>query len=95
MAEHPTDRSHGDHSTPATLDPREIRRLAHDLNNLMTAIQGYAEILLEEIEPSGSNRADIELLHKATKRASAIVRDLMELGRSATPSGPVAARRDG
>ena len=95
MPEHPTDRAVREPGTPTTPDPGEIRRLAHDLNNLMTAIQGYAEILLEDIEPSSPHRGDIELLHKATRRASAIVGDLMALGRSGAPSESPAARRDG
>jgi len=95
MSEHPPDSAASDRGTPATPRAGEIRRLAHDLNNLMTAIQGYAEILLEDIEPSSPHRGDIELLHKATRRASAIVGDLMALGRSGAPSESPAARRDG
>lgn len=66
---------------PPTLDRAAIRRLGHDLNNVMTAIQGYTEILLEEVGESNAHRADIELLHTAAMRASAIVRDLMVISR--------------
>ena len=69
------------HDDPPRPDPREIRRLGHDLNNVMTTIQGYAEILLEDMDVRDARRRDVERLTEATRRASAIVRDLMAISR--------------
>ncbi len=80
MTENPADRAPTTPDQP-TPEPPAIRRLAHDLNNVMTTIQGYAEILLEEMEADDSHRHDVELLHQASRRASAIVRDIMLISR--------------
>ncbi len=80
MTENPADRAPIGPDQPEP-ERAAIRRLAHDLNNVMTTIQGYAEILLEDLEAGDSHRHDVELLHQASRRASAIVRDMMLISR--------------
>ncbi len=81
MPDDPTPRPVGDGDAARHPDPGALRRLGHDLNNVMTTIQGYAEILLEDTDPSDARRRDLEDLREATRRASAIVRDLMAFSR--------------
>lgn len=62
-------------------DAAAVRRLGHDLNNVLTSIQGYAEILLEDTDASDARRPDLERLTEATRRASALVRNLIAVSR--------------
>ena len=60
---------------------RAVRRIAHDLNNVMTALQGYAEILLEDVGPSSPLRSDLEQLQQAARRAAELVGELTTASR--------------
>jgi signal transduction histidine kinase/response regulator RpfG family c-di-GMP phosphodiesterase len=54
--------------------------VAHDFNNLLAVIMSYAGLLLEEItEPS--NRADLEELNAAARRAAALTSQLLTFSR--------------
>ena len=49
---------------------------AHDFNNVITVIQGYAETLLEQVGDASPLRGDLDAIHRAAERASSLVRRL-------------------
>ena len=63
----------------------EIGRLtggmAHHLNNLMTVVTGYCELLLTRIPAADSLRPEIEKVRQAGERASDLTRELLAFSR--------------
>jgi nitrogen-specific signal transduction histidine kinase/CheY-like chemotaxis protein len=55
--------------------------IAHDLNNALTAIAGYAELALGEVQPSHAARADVEEIRRAAERAGSVTRQLLAFSR--------------
>jgi len=55
--------------------------IAHDFNNLLTAIIGYSELNLYQLEPEDPLRADMEEIRKAGERASSLTRQLLAFSR--------------
>jgi len=55
--------------------------VAHDLNNILTGIVSYPELLLLEIPPDSRFRKPIETVHESGLRAAAIVQDLLTVAR--------------
>jgi CheY-like chemotaxis protein len=55
--------------------------VAHDFNNLLTAIMGYCDLLLGDIEPDSRNHNDIKEIQKAADRASSLTRQLLAFSR--------------
>ena len=55
--------------------------IAHDLNNALTAIVGYAELALGEVEPDHPARADVEEIRKAAERACSVTRQVLTFSR--------------
>ncbi|MFZ5769895.1 MAG: PAS domain S-box protein [Thermodesulfobacteriota bacterium] len=55
--------------------------VAHDLNNLLSPILGYGEMLLEEFSEGDLRKTDMEEIVKAGKRARDLVRQLLALSR--------------
>lgn len=55
--------------------------IAHDSNNLLTAIYGYAESLLRSLPYGDARRADAEGVLQAAKRSSALIRQLLAFAR--------------
>ena len=55
--------------------------VAHDFNNLLMLISGYANQLLEDSELSEKQRRSCEPLIEATKRATALTRQLLAFSR--------------
>jgi len=55
--------------------------IAHDLNNALTAISGYAELALNAVPAPHVARADIEEIRKAAERAAAVMRQLLAFSR--------------
>jgi two-component system cell cycle sensor histidine kinase/response regulator CckA len=76
--------------TPLETELRRSRRLealgrlsagvAHDANNLLTAIQGYGEIVTSRLAPGDPVRADVEEMTRAACRAAALMRQLLAFG---------------
>ncbi len=58
--------------------------VAHDLNNLLTPILGYGEMLLEETLEGDPRRAPIEEVVRSSFRARDLVRQLLAFGRRQT-----------
>ncbi len=55
--------------------------VAHNFNNLLTAIGGYAQLVLERLPDDSELRADVEEIDKATKRAAMVARSLLAFSR--------------
>ncbi len=55
--------------------------VAHDVNNLLTAVAGYASVLAEHDDPAV--RAEADGLVDAVRRGSEVTRGLLQFGRSA------------
>jgi len=58
--------------------------VAHDLNNILTAIVTFPELLLMKMGSTEKYREDIEMIRKAGKQAAAVVADLLTVTRGAT-----------
>jgi hypothetical protein len=55
--------------------------VAHDFNNMLTAILGYAELLTEQIGPEKPIGADLRQIQAAAERAAALTRQLLAFSR--------------
>jgi PAS domain S-box-containing protein len=55
--------------------------VAHDFNNMLTAIKSYSELLREALDPGDERRADAEEITKAADRAAVLTRQLLAFGR--------------
>ena len=55
--------------------------VAHDLNNVLGILMGYAELLLIEIPEEDRARSHAEKIMQSTERGAAIVQDLLTLAR--------------
>jgi PAS domain S-box-containing protein len=55
--------------------------VAHDFNNVLTAILGYTELLIEEVPGDSHARQDLEEIKTATGRAAALTRQLLAFSR--------------
>lgn len=61
----------------AVADWQEVRRIGHDLNNLLGAVVGYAEMLVEDTPADSPSAPDLRRIHESAQRASALVAALM------------------
>jgi two-component system cell cycle sensor histidine kinase/response regulator CckA len=55
--------------------------IAHDLNNALTAIAGYAELALNEVRSGHPARPDVEEIRRAAERAGSVTRQLLAFSR--------------
>jgi signal transduction histidine kinase len=61
----------------AAADAVKVRQFGHALNNQLTAIQGYAELLAEQVSPTSELRPDLDAQCEAGSRAASLVETLM------------------
>lgn len=57
--------------------------VAHDLNNILSGIVGYPELILHSLPKDDKIRKQVEAIQQSGQRASAIVEDLLTLARGA------------
>jgi signal transduction histidine kinase len=69
-------------------DWQVVRQLGHDLNNLLGAIVGYTEMLVEDTPPDAPQARDLKRIHESAQRATAIVSALMLHARQAQGQQP-------
>jgi PAS domain S-box-containing protein len=55
--------------------------VAHDFNNVLTAIFGYVDLLIDAMDPADTRRADVEEIKRAAGRAAALTRQLLAFSR--------------
>ena len=55
--------------------------VAHDFNNMLTAIGGYTALALEQAETGSTLRGDLDEIRKATDRAALLTRQLLAFSR--------------
>jgi PAS domain S-box-containing protein len=55
--------------------------LAHDFNNILTAIRGSTELLLDDVTPTSPAVADLRGIAEAVDRAAAVTRKLLAFSR--------------
>src|SRR4051794_15618628 len=55
--------------------------IAHDLNNALTAIAGYAELALGELPAEHQARSDVEEIRRGAERAGSVTRQLLAFSR--------------
>jgi PAS domain S-box-containing protein len=55
--------------------------VAHDFNNILTAIAGYAGLLAADLPPDDPRQGDVYEIRKATERATRLTRQLLAFGR--------------
>jgi two-component system, cell cycle sensor histidine kinase and response regulator CckA len=55
--------------------------IAHDLNNALTAIAGYAELALGQMGDNHPARPDVDEIRRAAERAGAVTRQLLAFSR--------------
>lgn len=55
--------------------------IAHDFNNMLTAINGYSDLLLAQLEPGNPLRRNVEEIKKAGVRSAELTRQLLAFSR--------------
>jgi PAS domain S-box-containing protein len=55
--------------------------VAHDFNNLLMVINGYTEVLLEQLEPGTSMHQKVQSIQQAADRAATLTRQLLAFSR--------------
>ncbi len=58
--------------------------VAHDFNNILQAILGYAQLAAEQLDPSNPTRRDLEDIQVAARRAAELTRQLLAFARKQT-----------
>ena len=85
MAEDVTERKQLEEQLRQSQKLEAIGRLAggvaHDFNNMLTAIGGYTSFALEHAEDGSPLRSDLEEIRKATDRAALLTRQLLAFSR--------------
>jgi PAS domain S-box-containing protein len=56
--------------------------VAHDLNNLLTPILGYSEILVNKLAPEDARRQNLKVMHDAALKARDLIRQLLAFSSS-------------
>ena len=55
--------------------------VAHDFNNVLTAIFGYTDLLLDQLRSDDPRRSDVEEIRRAAERAASLTRQLLAFSR--------------
>jgi two-component system NtrC family sensor kinase len=55
--------------------------IAHELNNPLTTVTGFSELVLDEMPEDSSHRKELEMVLREARRASDVVRRLLDFSR--------------
>ncbi len=75
-----------DRAERAEMVARLAGGIAHNFNNLMTAVEGNAELLAMTLPPGDPRRAEVDAIHDSAMRATTLTRRLLEFGRREDPA---------
>lgn len=59
--------------------------LAHEVNNPLTGVLGYADLLLSDLPPDGHGREELETIRSEALRARKIIRSVVDFARPRAP----------
>jgi PAS domain S-box-containing protein len=80
-----TERKHTEERLQEVLRLEAIGRLAggiaHDLNNMLTAIMGFSDLLAQSLEPLDTRRGDVDQIFRAAERSAGLTRQLLAFAR--------------
>ena len=68
--------------------------VAHDFNNMLTAIEGYSDLLLDKLDPRTAEYAHASQIRRAAEQAATLPRQLLAFGRKQTLEPAVVDLRD-
>jgi PAS domain S-box-containing protein len=68
--------------------------VAHDLNNILSGIVSYPELLLLQLPPDSALRRPLNAIHESGKRAAAVVSDLLTVARGVASTRETANLND-
>jgi len=71
-----------------------VAGVAHELNNPLTSVSGYAQLMLRDTTLNADSRADLEQIHAQAERAARIVRNLLIFAREHKPERTSVAVND-
>lgn len=74
-----------DRAERAEMVARLAGGIAHNFNNLMTAVDGNAELLAITLPADDPRRAELDAIHDSVIRATTLTRRLLEFGRRTEP----------
>jgi two-component system NtrC family sensor kinase len=60
--------------------------VAHELNNPLTTVTGFSELVLDEIPDDAAHRKELEMVLHEARRASDVVRRLLDFSRQGEPN---------
>jgi signal transduction histidine kinase len=60
--------------------------IAHELNNPLTTVTGFTELILDEMNQDAPHRADVEMVLHEALRARGVVRRLLDFARQGEPT---------
>ena len=75
-------------SSPHTICEAAPLHLIHDMNNLLTSINGFADLLLAQLQPDHPARTGAEQIRLAGKRATALLKSHPPSAPAAPPQSP-------
>jgi signal transduction histidine kinase len=68
--------------------------VAHEINNPLTGVLGYSELLLDDLDAADPRRADVQTIRSEAMRARSIVRALRDFARPRPPQPVPTALHD-
>ncbi len=76
-----------DDSTPTGSSRQISRDVAHELNNILTIMTGYAERLLTKHGNNPALQVELQMIVKNGHRAEAVIREATRIGRKGPANG--------
>ncbi|HLF02684.1 MAG TPA: GAF domain-containing protein [Anaerolineales bacterium] len=68
--------------------------VAHEINNPLTTISGFSELILEDLPPDNAIRNDLTMIRREAQRARDVVRRLLDFARQSGPHSEPADLND-
>jgi signal transduction histidine kinase len=59
--------------------------IAHELNNPLTTVTGFSELIFNDLPEDSAHRKELEMVMQEARRASGVVRRLLDFSRQGTP----------